>query len=225
MAKITQISKWKNPYKEGEVRCYLEFENVTKDKKHWVHLNVLNTRNLEIGMDVEIDELLHFNEHKWRNAYNNGSWEKEKVRIEKVKNYILSKRNDLTIHIVGFGADSNEIIYQHTAEQGSPDLEIRKKSQPVAKIEVSGSDIMRGDDYWIRPDKIDYIQHHYNENIWIILCYQQPEQLVFIKVHASKKYVSVEKEIRGNVERFVIFKKTDSEVVDEKAFLDDLNSW
>lgn len=35
---------------------------------------------------------------------------------------------------------------------------------------------MQGDDYWIRKDKIDYIQNHQERDIWIVLHYQLPKE-------------------------------------------------
>lgn len=226
MFKITKIKPWLVNGNEIK-RYYIDFEN---GNKIWVHPTILKRRNLIEGMYVDIEKLSIENEgieneFKWKHAYNNGSWEREKIRINIVKDYIQSLRNDLDIHTVGFGADSTEIIYQHPEEQGSPDLDVLINNQQVAKIEVTGSEFKRGTDYWIRPDKIKYIQEHPNENIWIILHYQNPSEMIFIKIDIQKKYIARKINIRGNEEQYVIFNPESAELKSQKEFIDEVQSW
>ena len=81
----------------------------------------------------------------------------------------------------------------HSEEKGSPDLSIRTKNSNIELIalEVSGTESMKGLGYWVRKDKIDYIQAHKERDIWIVLHYQQPkEKFIWIKINGEKQYHS-----------------------------------
>lgn len=222
MQKINYIDPW-IPNNSKEVKRY--YINFDGGIKIWVHPNIFNKWQLQVGMKINVEELLNDNKYKWKNAYNNGSWEKENIRIEAVKTFVNSIRNDLNITTIGFGADSTEIIYQHPKEQGSPDLEVQVTGKQFAKIEVTGSEKKRGNDYWIRPDKIKYIQDHIEENIWIVLHYQSPNEMIYIKPDKLTVYPSKKIHIRGNDEYYVIFNNNSSEVKTEEEFKAEVLSW
>lgn len=222
LAVILRIKPWIPKGETAVVRYYIDFRDGSTT---WVHPAIYQSWDLKEGMDVDIKQLKFENEFKWKTLYNNGSWEREKVRIKAVKKYIETKRSDISVEIIGFGADSTDAIFTHTKEHGSPDLSVQVQTDEVAKIEVSGSEKMRGSDYWIRPDKIEYIKNHPVENVWIILHYQDPAKMIFIKIDKTKKYKVTTINIRGIDEHYVVIKDTDTEVKDERVFLNELMKW
>jgi len=88
----------------------------------------------------------------------------------------------------------------------------------VLFLEVTGTEYKRGSDYWIRPDKIDYIQKHQEKDIWVALHYADVKKIIWIKPFLDKKYSYVEKNLKGAIEYFVIFDDNSSEVKSSKEF-------
>ena len=86
-------------------------------------------------------------------------------------------------------------------------------------VEVSGTESKRGDDYWVRPDKLEYASSHPEQDVWIVLHYSQPEEtVVYIKPDPQRQYPVTEVKIRGAIERFVFFSDGATEVVDAGVF-------
>ena len=161
----------------------------------------------------------------FKHQYGQKSWQQEKVRIDKVKELIESISPNLSVSIVGFGADTDEFIPQHPDESGAPDLEVvnNNTDQMIMRVEVTGTEVMRGSDYWVRPDKLTYCQNHSDENVWIVLHYQKPtEKFVFIKPESTKKYPHKVINIRGTDEHYVIFSDASPEVKSKDQFRQEL---
>ena len=164
--------------------------------------------NLTAGMEISCDKVKELENFHWKNAYNKESWEKEKVRLNKVVNLIENIDTRLKANIVGFGADTTEYIKEHPEEQGSPDIEVVLNDTGVIIIfvEVSGTEFMRGESYWIRKDKIEFIQNHPEKDIWVILHYSNiDEKFVFIKADLKKTYIVSSKTIKQATEYYVEF--------------------
>ena len=124
--------------------------------------------------------------------------------------------------VVGFGADSALLIKEHPAEKGKPDLDVSLKANPGAvlmKVEVTGTERLRGAGYWVRPDKLAFAENHPDENTWIILHYSEPaERYVFLKPVPHKTYKRHHIDIRGAREIMCIFNDEDEEVKNLAAF-------
>lgn len=164
--------------------------------------------NLTAGMEISCDKIRDLENFHWKNAYNKESWEKEKIRLNKVVNLIENIDTRLKANIVGFGADTTEYIKEHPEEPGSPDIEVVLNDTGVIIIfvEVSGTETMRGESYWIRKDKIEFIQNHPDKDIWVILHYAMPkEKFVFIKADLEKKYAVSLKTIKQATEYYIEF--------------------
>lgn len=140
--------------------------------------------NLTVGQEVTCDDIKELETHHWKHTYGAAAWQKEKVRLDKVKALIEQMDPRVETKIVGFGADSEEFIEGHPSEAGKPDLEVctRQESILVMLVEVTGTERMRGTTYWVRPDKLNYARNHPDEDVWLILHFAQPhEKFVFIK--------------------------------------------
>ncbi len=76
----------------------------------------------------------------------------------------------IDVEIIGFGADSLELILEHPPEHGSPDLLIKckKSEKEILQLEVTGTDYARGDksELWLRPDKIRFAKRHPEIDYW-----------------------------------------------------------
>lgn len=183
--------------------------------------------NLSIGDDISCEKIKELENHHWKHAYGESSWEKEKVRLEKVKTLIENLDSRIAVGIVGFGAQSNKFIAGHPDESGKPDLEVRTKNGLVLVllVEVTGTESMRGNTYWVRPDKLKYAQSHPDQDVWLILHYQNPiEKFVFIKPNLQKNYSVSEIMIRNSKELYIEFIDSDSEVVSQQIFRDHLSA-
>lgn len=177
--------------------------------------------NLSVGDEITCDQIKEKENFFWKNAYQN-VWENEKIRIDRIKQIIESLDERIQLDIVGFGADSNEIIEEHPEEKGLPDLNIVLRKDPkivLMKIEVTGTESLRGTGYWIRPDKIQYAINHPDEIVWTAVHYSKPNELVrFIKHIPGKEYKVEDIEIRGAGEKFCIFNDEDEEVIELSQF-------
>lgn len=84
---------------------------------------------------------------------------------------------------------------------------------------------MRGEGYWIRPDKLEYAENHPDETVYTAVHYTQPEELVrFIKHIPGKQYQYKRIEIRGAIEHYCIFHDRDEEVLTLEEFLEEIKN-
>lgn len=176
---------------------------------------------LSEGQEISCDEIKSMESFHFKNVYNEKSWEKEKVRLDKVKGLIDSFGLGVTVSITGFGANSTEMILEHPNEAGKPDIEIKSNSTSIVVmlIEVTGTEVMRGSDYWVRPDKLKYSQNHPEESVWVILHYSYPrEKFVIIQPERDKEYYYTTINIRGTDEHYVIFNDASKEIRKTEEF-------
>jgi len=207
------------PEKEGRVWIYVDNEYCCS-----VRTRIFPAMNLHEGDEIlSCENIKEREKFFWKKVYGPDSWEKEKVRIGRVKNIIEGIDPRVSVKITGFGADSTEFIAEHPPESGKPDLEIVSKQNiqlTLMQVEVTGTEMMRGTAaYWVRPDKLNYAINHPDEDIWVILHYAMPkERFVFIKPDLTKKYPRAEKRIHGATEHYVEFFDSSSEVVSQAEF-------
>lgn len=177
--------------------------------------------NLSIGQDISCDKIKELETHHWKHAYGQNAWDKEKIRLRKVKELIEKLDGRVIVEIVGFGADTNNFISGHPIESGKPDLEVKRRdnNEIIFLIEVTGTESMRGSTYWVRPDKLNYIKNHPTEDVWLILHYLNPEEkFVFIKPNPKRDYAISRIKIRESIELYVEFSDSDPEVVSAENF-------
>ncbi|WP_373599823.1 hypothetical protein [Paraclostridium bifermentans] len=212
MSKITKVE-----YKKGKNRdrvwVYIDNKYCTSIRKR-----TFDGMKIGVGTEITCEELKTKENFFFKQSYGEISWKKEKVRLEKVREYIkgLDDTNSIDIKTIGFGADSEVIIEKHPDESGSPDLGIINKltKDIFMYVEVSGTERKLGQDYWIRPDKLAYSKRHLDKDIWIILHYQLPnEEYVIIKPDNEKTYKYEEVKMKnGATEYYVKFNNGDEEI-------------
>jgi len=218
MAKITRILP--KPEKE-RVWIYVDNAYCTS-----VRERTFEGLKLSLGQTISCDEIKELESHHWKHKYGAASWEKEKVRTNKVDELVRALAPEVTVAVTGFGADTNAFIPAHPDEQGKPDLEIRlaHTGATVMWIEVTGTEVMRGDDYWVRPDKLAYAANHPDRDVWVVLHYAKPEQFVFIQPNPATRYVAELKRIGDSDERMVIFNNRHPDVKSQAVFADHLKN-
>ncbi|WP_177735096.1 hypothetical protein [Flavobacterium inviolabile] len=219
MPRITRITpQASNP---DRVSVFIDGEFCTG-----IRARTFQAMGLTVGSEITCAQLKENESFFWKKAYGEDAWEKEKVRLNKIKDIIESIDDRLQVKIVGFGADSNKIIKEHAEEKGVPDLDVVLKSNPsevIMKVEVTGTEVMRGEDYWVRPDKLEYSENHPEQNVWTALHYAKPNELVrFLKHTEGKKYETVTKEIKGADEIYSVFNDGDDEVFDFDSFKEEV---
>ena len=184
--------------------------------------------DLSIGQEITCNQIKEMENFHWKKSYGKSAWQKEKVRLDKVKNLIETIDSNILAKITGFGANSTELIKEHPEEAGKPDIEIVLKQNQLTVllfIEVTGTETKRGNDYWIRPDKLQYCKNHPNKDIWIVLHYASPEeQFIFVKPEISKQYKYKEINIRGSLEHYVSFNDSSPEIKTKLEFENHLRS-
>lgn len=215
MPTITRIAdQWNSP---DRVSVFIDGAFCTGIRKR-----TFKGMHLKVGDEISCVQLKEKELFFWKQSYGEDAWKKEKVRINKVKHLIESIDKRLVVNITGFGADSTRLIEEHPGEKGSPDLEISLKDNPVGaviKVEVTGTERLRGSGYWIRPDKLEYAENHPNEDVWIVLHYAEPAELyVFLKPVSGKKYNRQAIEIRNAGEIMCVFNEGDAELYSQMAF-------
>ena len=137
-----------------------------------------------MGDEADCENLKEKEKFIWKNLYGVESWKKEKIRLNYVSKWLKEYIPHIEVKITGFGADSTEIIKEHPEESGEPDLKIllENTNNVVMLLEVTGTEHKRGSDYWVRPDKLDYIQKHHKDDIWIALHYADDKKIIWIKI-------------------------------------------
>jgi hypothetical protein len=215
MSRISKITE--PPHKPDRVWIFIDGKYCASLRRR-----TFQGMGLKVNDEITCEELKEKENFHWKQAYGEEAWKKEKVRLDAVKQLIENIDENISVHVVGFGADSTEMIEEHPEEKGKPDLDIEKKDTPGAvliKAEVTGTERLRGEGYWVRPDKIEYAENHPDEDVWIILHYAEPEeQFVFIKPIPGKKYKTEDKEIRDSGEVYCIFNEGDEEVKSREEF-------
>lgn len=132
---------------------------------------------------------MHDERFFFKNSYGKEAFKKEIVRLEYVEKFLRIIYPGIELERTGFGAGDTQIYYEHPEKPDAPDLAVKKNNTIIMHIEVSGTTFKRGNDYWVRPDKLIYAQNHRNVPHWIILHYQKPfETLIFIKPDPCKDY-------------------------------------
>ena len=164
--------------------------------------------NLSVGSEITCADMSEREANYWKYAYAH-LWEREGHRIERVMGMVAWADDRVETLIEGFGADSTEFIDTHPETPGFPDLGvyISGGGPLVARLEVSGTEYMRGTGYWVRPDKIDHALEHPEESVGIALHYQEPEERVIcIKPTTNSPRREIERQIRGATERYLEFR-------------------
>lgn len=215
MSKITWIKV--DEYKADRMAIFIDNKFCTSIRKR-----TFSGMNLNEGDEITCEELKEKENFFWKQAYGKKSWEREKVRLEKVKELVLSISSNLVIKETGFGAGKTEFLAEHPDESGSPDLTVYKDKMEIMFIEVTGTEFKRASDYWVRPDKIKYFQNHPEKNIWIILYFNSLEQFIFIRPNSDQQYEYSEEIINEATEHFVKFNDDSSEVKNQEQFRDAL---
>lgn len=216
MPRITKITH--KPEKE-RYWIYVDGEYCTSIRER-----TFPAMNLAVGSELSCDQVKELESHHWKHSYGEKAWEKEKVRLDKVKTLIEGIDNRLEAAVVGFGAGTTEFIGHHPEEAGCPDIEVRIKATGAVLmlVEVTGTERMRGSTYWVRPDKLTYAAAHAGENVWLILHFADPEKFVFMKPQHGKTYQPAKMEIRGSVEYYVEFTDKSPEAMSYDAFAGEL---
>ena len=186
-----------------------------------VRTRTFSAMGLSIGSEVTCEEIVEREKNHWKYAYGPEHWEREGLRIERVRGMVGWADDRVETIIEGFGADLPEFIDGHPETPGFPDLAVYLSGGGplVARIEVSGTERLRGSGYWIRPDKVDYALTHPDEHVWITLHYQEPnERVICIRPTADSPRREINPQIRDSTERYVVFHDTDIEVVGHEEF-------
>lgn len=206
----------------------IEFK--TDRKKYWIFIDnkyctsirerTFKAMNLHVNQKISCECVKDLENFHWKKLYGTDSWEKEKIRINKVKELLTNISNYISVNVIGFGADSNELIKEHPKESGMPDLEIidNRTKEILMYIEVTGTEKMQGNTYWVRPDKLKYAQNNKEKDVWIILYYNEKNTFVYIKPNLNKTYTPSTKNLKGSDEYYVEFIDNDDEVKKQKYF-------
>jgi hypothetical protein len=216
---ITQIvTQQKNP---DRVSIYIDGEFCTGLRKR-----TFQDMGLSVGDNISCERVKEMENFFWKEKYGPPAWEKEKVRITKVKSLLEGLNENVSVSVVGFGADSLEFIARHPDQKGEPDLNVTNKTNQARlfSVEVTGTEFMRGEGYWVRPDKLKFALNNQDHDVWVILHYASPEdKFIFIRPARGKQYDGQQVNIKGAGEIMHIFNDDDEEVKTKDEFIEYLN--
>lgn len=216
MPKITKIVD--KPERE-RVWIYIDYQYCTS-----VRERTFVSLGLRVGDEITCEQVKEKENFAFKNAYAN-TWAREAEKIEQFSEYIYKIfPGKVEITTKGLGTGSKEFVGRHANEDEKVDLIIRKvdTTSPNFGIELTGTDQEKLSTYWVRPDKIEHIQQHPSEIIWIVLMYS--DKMIYIRPELNKSYSHVVKNIRGIDEHYVIFKDSDIEVKSEGEFIESLKA-
>jgi len=216
MPQITKVLPNQGPNND---RIYVYIDNnfcTSIRKRTWIGMSLTE------GSQISCEELKKLENNFWKQLYGASSWRKEKYRISRVIAWFKKYIPEIQVEVTGFGAGSTEIIEdKHSQKKGAPDLCIKYLGQTLVFLEVSGTERKKGEDFWVRKDKIDYIQANRQEDVWIILHYQLPkEQFIWLKIDHQKKYLTQKINVKGAEEYYIIFTPHDREITSSQHFKD-----
>lgn len=213
MNKITEI-KYNQGKNKDRVYIFINDKYCASVRKR-----TFDALEVQVGDIIDCNKLKEKESYIWKLLYKN-SWEDEKRRIQYVKSWLNKYIPHLKVEITGFGANSKELIKQHPEEKGEPDLTLFLKNTKtiILFLEVTGTYRKKGDDFWVRPDKIDYIQKHKDKDIWIALHYELDKKIIWLKPSLSKKYDTFSINLKGADENYVSFTENSKEVKSSAEF-------
>lgn len=180
---------------------------------------------IDVGTEISCDEFKKREAFFFKERYRN-HWPLEQRRLKRVAAKLKELDARAGVEVVGFGANTDELIEKHPDVTGAPDLRLVEGcgQTEVLRVEVSGTKKRRGDSFWVRPDKIEFARNNLDVDYFIILHYEQPEEeFVYIRPCVDTEYEVHEEVISGVRERFVIFNREDDEVISEADFKRYLN--
>lgn len=208
---VTRVTRGQKPNAEPRKYIYVDgnYEFSVKER-HFDDLGI------QVGKEIDVKATKEKAEFLYKNTYSD-AWVQEQWRIDQVMPVIQAIDERLLIKKVGYGTDNPTLIrsHQNENERSGPDLDIGMKGSTcrIMRIEVSGAQRMRGSDYWVRADKIEYMRRNPNQNIWVALHYAEPSaQIIFVKPDITKDYPVLLLKPRDITERFISFAKGDPEV-------------
>lgn len=214
MSYISKIIHNTGPNKD-KVHVYIDNIFCTSIRERtWIAMNLAE------GSEIECEELKKLENNFWKKLYGISAWEKEKHRINRATLWFKQHIPEVTALVVGFGADTTEIIEDiHSQEKGEPDLEIKFSGKNLIYLEVSGTEKKRGKDFWIRKDKVDYIQKNIQDDIWILLHYKLPkEQFIWVRIDKAKEYRTDKINVKGAIEYYIVLDTGAPEIVSSQEF-------
>lgn len=222
---MPRITRFSHNAEKQRVYIYVDGQYCTS-----VRERTFPALGLKVGQEISCAEIVELEKFHWKNAYGQAAWDKEKVRLDRIKAVIEGFDPRLSVAVTGFGANTNEFIALHPEEAGKPDLEVSVKGQDrlLALVEVTGTERFRGGNprtYWVRPDKLAYARNHPDQDVWIVLHYAEPEELIVaIKPDSARQHPVKEITIRDAIEHYVVFSDGDPECVGLDAFAQHLIS-
>jgi len=225
MQRMPRITRFSHNAEKQRVYIYVDGQYCTS-----VRERTFPALGLKVGQEISCAEIVELEKFHWKNAYGQAAWDKEKVRLDRIKAVIEGFDPRLSVTVTGFGANTNKFIAHHPEEAGKPDLEVGVKGQDrlLALVEVTGTERFRGGNprtYWVRPDKLAYARNHPDQDVWIVLHYAEPEELIVaIKPDSARQHPVKEITIRDAIEHYVVFSDGDPECVGLDAFAQHLIS-
>ena len=211
MAKITRVKR--------DPRTQRIYVDVDGRRCCSVRGRTWSAMNLQVGSKITCAELKEREKFHWKRQYQS-TWPQEQIRLQHVTSLVQRLDSRVTVERVGFGADTTDFIAAHPETKGDPDLrvDVRADGRTVLWIEVTGTDSMRGADYWVRPDKLAATAR-YAEPVWVALHYRRPvERTVFLLPDRERVYAATDIPIRGSVERYVLFNEHSPEYHTVESF-------
>jgi len=210
MPKITKIEPQKNP----------DRRSIFVDGSFCVgcHKNKITNLNLNVGDEVDIDDLKQKLSYAWKDTYKD-KWPISEQRQDAIISLVSSWGFEL--EKVGFGSDTNEYIANHPKEMGTPDLEIKKK---LVLLESTGCPSLRGDGLWIRGDKVKHALDNPEKDIWFAHRIDKTNEIRFIKLNYKKQYKPENVSTGYSNESMVVFSINDDEVKSREFFEDYLKN-
>lgn len=138
---MPRITRFSHNAEKQRVYIYVDGQYCTS-----VRERTFPALGLKVGQEISCAEIVELEKFHWKNAYGQAAWDKEKVRLDRIKAVIEGFDPRLSVAVTGFGANTNEFIALHPEEAGKPDLEVSVKGQDrlLALVEVTGTERFRG---------------------------------------------------------------------------------
>lgn len=190
-----------------------------------VRERVFEALGFKKGMPATPEEIIRKDKFVWKHIYDSKEKrDQENLRVERAIDGLMYCDPRFVITKTGFGADSDAFIAHHPEVAGSPDLSVcDADGNLILCLEVTGTKRMRGNDFWVRPDKIDWARKNPEIETWVALHYSEPrEKMLFFKPDPDRRYDAEERTIGQARERFVIL--TREEVLGPTAFISEVRT-
>lgn len=214
MPKITQI-QYDNNTQRAQV--YIDYRFCAS-----IRQNIWQEMGLCEGSEISCAQLHQKEALVWQRSRRSNLLDMSNQALDRTLAWLTKYLPNINARVIDFryGQDDNGLSLNYPVPRNDKNISLTLKATnlEILTLEVTGVEIQRGINYWVKEHKLLYAQSQFKRDGWVVLYYKHPKELfVWIKPEPKKQYKS-EELIRRSKNRFIAFNDQSSEVCSSKEF-------